>query len=56
MLSGEGNENGEKTTIGLFSKKKKIVSAVRLYGLFLGASMRGTLHARCIALKNWVLS
>ena len=21
MLSGEGNENGEKTTIGLFSKK-----------------------------------
>ena len=22
MLSGEGNENGEKTTIGLFSKKK----------------------------------
>ena len=55
MLSGEGNENGEKTTIGLFSKKK-FVSAVRLYGLFLGASVRGTLHARCIALKNWVLS
>ena len=55
MLSGEGNENGEKTTIGLFSKKK-IVSAVRLYGLFLGASVRGTLHVRCIALKNWVLS
>ena len=23
MLSGEGNENGEKTTIGLISKKKK---------------------------------
>ena len=22
MLSGEGNENGEKTTIGLISKKK----------------------------------
>ena len=23
MLSGEGNENGEKTTIGLSKKKKK---------------------------------
>ena len=23
MLSGEGNENGEKTTIGLISKKSK---------------------------------
>ena len=27
MLSGEGNENGEKTTIGLFSKKKNRIGS-----------------------------
>ena len=29
MLSGEGNENGEKTTIGLISKKKKTTLHVK---------------------------
>ena len=31
MLSGEGNENGEKTTIGLFSKKKQLCTCSNLF-------------------------
>ena len=31
MLSGEGNENGEKTTIGLISKEKKKTFLVHFF-------------------------
>ena len=34
MLSGEGNENGEKTTIGLISKKAALQVST-LFGTFL---------------------
>ena len=36
MLSGEGNENGEKTTIGLISKK----ATLHLQPLFLYISLQ----------------
>ena len=35
MLRGEGNENGEKTTIGLISKKNNFVRAVHFFCTFL---------------------
>ena len=35
MLSGEGNENGEKTTIGLISKKSKFARAAHFFCTFL---------------------
>ena len=35
MLSGEGNENGEKTTIGLISKKSKFARAAHFFCSFL---------------------
>ena len=31
MLSGEGNENGEKTTIGLISKKNNFARAAHFF-------------------------
>ena len=35
MLSGEGNENGEKTTIGLISKKTTLHTQHTFFGTFL---------------------
>ena len=35
MLSGEGNENGEKTTIGLISKKQFYCTCSALFCTFL---------------------
>ena len=35
MLSGEGNENAEKTTIGLISKKSNFARAAHLFCKFL---------------------
>jgi len=35
MLSGEGNENGEKTTIGLVSKKPTLVRAPHYFCTFI---------------------
>ena len=35
MLSGEDNENGEKTTIGLISKKNNFARAAHFFGTFL---------------------
>ena len=35
MLSGEGNENCEKTIIGLISKKKNFARAAHFFGTFL---------------------
>ena len=35
MLSGEGNENGEKTTIGLINKKNNFARAVHCFCTFL---------------------
>ena len=35
MLSGEGNENGEKTTIGLISKKNNFARAAHFLCTFL---------------------
>ena len=31
MLSGEGNENGEKTTIGLITNKKQLCTCCTLF-------------------------
>ena len=35
MLSGKGNENGEKTTIGLISTKKQLSTCSTLFCTFL---------------------
>ena len=35
MLRGDGNENGEKTTIGLISKKSNFARAAHLFCSFL---------------------
>ena len=35
MLSGEGNEEGEKTTIGLISKKSNFARAAHFFCTFL---------------------
>ena len=35
MLSGEGKENGEKTTIGLISKKSNFALVAHFFGTFL---------------------
>ena len=42
MLSGEGNENGEKTTIGLISKKRNVARAAHFLYISLPLSCTTT--------------
>ena len=53
MLSGEGNENGEKTTIGLFSKKNNFARAAHFFSTFL---CRCFARLQCETSRNFLVT
>ena len=52
MLSAEGNENGEKTTIGLISKKKNKKKTMHVQHTFLVHFFAAVLHDHNVKLPE----